>query len=126
MAKRGTTRRNFLKTTAAGCGALALSQLDFARGLVARAEAGELTAQELYELSKVENELLTVCLNCNTGCGIKVKILDGVAAKIDGSPYSPFTLNPHLPMTEPQYRQAVLEIENALYSTPPGNKMPDG
>jgi anaerobic selenocysteine-containing dehydrogenase len=98
MAKRGTTRRDFLKTGAAGCGALALSQLAFARGLVARAEAGELTAQEAYELSRVENQLFTVCLNCNTGCGIKVKILDGVAAKIDGNPYSPWTMNPHLPM----------------------------
>ncbi|MCM2334466.1 MAG: molybdopterin-dependent oxidoreductase, partial [Anaeromyxobacteraceae bacterium] len=98
MARRGTTRRDFLKTSAAGCGALALSQLDLARGLVARAEAGELTAQEQYELGKVENGLHTVCLNCNTGCGIKVKILDGVAAKIDGNPYSPWTMNPHLPM----------------------------
>jgi anaerobic selenocysteine-containing dehydrogenase len=106
---RGTTRRDFLKKGAAGCGALALSQLDFARGLVARAQAGELTAQELYELSKVENELYTVCLNCNTGCGIKVKILDGVAAKIDGSPYSPFTLNPHLAMTEPLARAATVD-----------------
>ncbi|MCX6548036.1 MAG: molybdopterin-dependent oxidoreductase [Acidobacteria bacterium] len=50
--------------------------------------------------------LYTVCLNCNTGCGIKVKIIDGVAVKIDGSPYNPFTLNPHLPMTEGLERAA--------------------
>ncbi|MBI5068328.1 MAG: molybdopterin-dependent oxidoreductase [Deltaproteobacteria bacterium] len=107
--KNGTSRRDFLKTGAIGCGALAISQLDFARGILARAEAGELTAKELYELAQVENQLFTVCLNCNTGCGIKVKILDGVAAKIDGSPYSPWTLTPHLPMSEPLSRAAKVD-----------------
>ena len=46
MAK-GMSRRDFLKTTTvAGCGAIVASQLDFARGLIARVEAGELTAAE--------------------------------------------------------------------------------
>jgi len=107
--KNGTSRRDFLKQGAIGCGALAVSQLDLARGILARAEAGELTARELYELAQVENQLFTVCLNCNTGCGIKVKILDGVAAKIDGSPYSPWTLHPHLPMSEPLARAAKVD-----------------
>ena len=97
----GLSRRDFLQKTAlAGCAALAASQLDFARMLVSRVEAGELTEAEAYELMKAENILYTVCLNCNTGCGIKVKILDGVAVKIDGNPYNPFTLHPHLPMKE--------------------------
>ena len=65
---------------------------DFARDLIARVEAGELTQAEAYELLKAENTLYSVCLNCNTGCGIKVKILDGVAVKIDGNPYNPFNL----------------------------------
>ncbi len=101
----GLSRRDFLQKTAlAGCAALAASQLDFARMLISRVEAGELTAAEAYELMKAENILYTVCLNCNTGCGIKVKILDGVAVKIDGNPYNPFTLHPHLPMKEdPNY-----------------------
>lgn len=97
----GISRRDFLQKTAlAGCAALAASQLDFARMLIARVEAGELTPTEAYELMQAENTLYTVCLNCNTGCGIKVKILDGVAVKIDGNPYNPFTLHPHLPMKE--------------------------
>ena len=96
----GTSRREFLRNSAiAGCGALVASQLDFAQGLLARAEAGELTEAELYDLMKAENQLFTACLNCNTGCGIKVKVIDGVAVKIDGNPYNPFTLTPHLPMT---------------------------
>jgi anaerobic selenocysteine-containing dehydrogenase len=96
----GSTRRQFLQRSAiAGCGALAASQLDGALSLIARAEAGELTPAELYDLSKAENTLYTVCLNCNTGCGIKVKVLDGIAVKIDGSPYNPWTIVPHLPMS---------------------------
>lgn len=97
----GLSRRDFLQKSAlAGCAALAASQLDFARLLVSRVEAGELSEFEAYELMQAENMLYTVCLNCNTGCGIKVKILDGVAVKIDGNPYNPYTLNPHLPMKE--------------------------
>ena len=109
----GVTRRDFLKTTAiAGCTALVASQFDFARGLIARVEAGELSEFEAYELLKAENTLYTVCLNCNTGCGIKVKILDGVAVKIDGNPYNPFTLHPHLEMkTAPE---AAVKVDGGL------------
>jgi anaerobic selenocysteine-containing dehydrogenase len=97
----GLSRRTFLKGTAlAGCAALAAGPLELARLLIARVEAGEITPQEAYELMKAENQLYTVCLNCNTGCGIKVKIMDGVAVKIDGNPYNPWTLWPHLPMKE--------------------------
>src|SRR6266540_4258635 len=96
----GTSRRDFLKQGALlGCSALAASQLDLVHGLLARAAAGELTEAERYALGRAEGTLYTACLNCNTGCGIKVKVLDGVAVKIDGSPYNPFTLAPHLPMT---------------------------
>src|SRR5512133_1144534 len=94
--RNGTSRREFLKKSAiASCGALVASQLD-AHGLLARAEAGELTEAELYELMRPENQLYTACLNCNTGCGIKVKVLDGIAVKIDGNPYNPYSLTPHL------------------------------
>lgn len=113
MSKTDMTRRDFLKTSAlVGCGAIVASQLDFARGLIARVEAGELTPEEAYELMKAENTLYSVCLNCNTGCGIKVKILQGVAVKIDGNPYNPFTLNPHLPMSEPV--EKVAKIDGAI------------
>ena len=97
----GVSRRDFLKTSAlAGCGALVATHFDFARDLIARVEAGELTQTQAYELLKAENTLYSSCLNCNTGCGIKVKILDGVAVKIDGNPYNPFNLHPHLEMQE--------------------------
>lgn len=54
-----------------------------------------------YPLNRPENQIFTVCLNCNTGCGIKVKFQDGVAVKIEGNPYSPWTLSPHLNMDIP-------------------------
>jgi anaerobic selenocysteine-containing dehydrogenase len=52
-----------------------------------------------YELSDPENAIYSVCLNCNTGCGIKCKLQDGVLTKVDGSPYNPWALWPHLPMS---------------------------
>src|SRR6266568_3378029 len=110
MSKTDMSRRDFIKTSAiVGCGALVASQLDFARGLIALVEAGELTQFEAYQLMQAENTLYTVCLNCNTGCGIKVKIMDGVAVKIDGSPYNPFTLYPHLDMKEDLRRAAKVD-----------------
>lgn len=50
-----------------------------------------------YELPLAENHILSACLQCNTGCGIRCKLQDGVITKIDGNPYSPWTLHPHLP-----------------------------
>jgi len=109
----GVTRRDFLKKTAiAGCTAIVASQLDFARGLIARVEAGEITEFEAYELLKAENTLYSVCLNCNTGCGIKVKIIDGVAVKIDGNPYNPFNLHPHLGMKDTP--ESALKVDGGL------------
>jgi tetrathionate reductase subunit A len=49
-----------------------------------------------YDLVDPENVLYSACLQCNTGCGIKCKIQDGIVAKIDGNPYNPWTLVPHL------------------------------
>lgn len=99
--KKSVSRRDFLKTSAlAGCGAIVATHFDFARDLIARVEAGELTQAEAYELLAAENTLYSACLNCNTGCGIKVKILNGVAVKIDGNPYNPFNLHPHLEMKD--------------------------
>jgi len=97
----GVSRRAFIKCSAVLGGALYASQLDWATGLMQRAEAGQLTPDEEYELIKAQNILYTVCLQCNTGCGIKVKFFrkgdTAVALKIDGNPYNPFVSLPHLP-----------------------------
>lgn len=94
------SRRDFL-----GKGAL------LGGGLMAaasRAGAGEGPAAKVlnserpdadYDLAKIENTLYSACLQCNTGCGIKCKLQDGVLTKIDGNAYNPWTLWPHLPMS---------------------------
>ena len=95
----GLTRREFIKCSAVLGGTLLASQFAWAADLLRRAEAGLLTPEEEYELAKAENILYTTCLQCNTGCGIKVKFFrkngSAVALKVDGNPYNPFTLLPH-------------------------------
>jgi len=71
---KGLNRRDFIKCTAVLGGALLASQVEWTSDLMRRAEAGTLTPEEEYELIKAENTLYTVCLQCNTGCGIKVKL----------------------------------------------------
>jgi anaerobic selenocysteine-containing dehydrogenase len=97
----GLSRREFIKCTAVLGGGLMASQLEWTTDLMRRAEAGLLSKEEEYELIKAENILYTVCLQCNTGCGIKVKLFrrngQALALKIDGNPYTPFVSLPHLP-----------------------------
>ncbi|HLB48173.1 MAG TPA: molybdopterin-dependent oxidoreductase [Anaerolineales bacterium] len=92
----GITRRDFLKLSAVAGGGAFLGALPNVQRVFAQSENGG-----AYELAKITNQINTVCLQCNTVCGIKVKLLDGVAAKIDGSPYSPWTLSPHLKYDTP-------------------------
>ena len=89
-------RRQFLKCSALAGGALAAS------GAIPSLMNREISAQSVEKKSSAythlvpENQLYTVCQQCNTNCGIKVKIVDGRVEKIDGSPFNPWTLSPHL------------------------------
>ncbi len=93
------TRRQFL----AG-GALLGTGLVASRSSATDSGAGDGDAAVLnsgrpdaeYTLADAENVLYSACLQCNTGCGIKCKIQDGIVSKIDGNPYNPWTLLPHL------------------------------
>lgn len=62
--------------------------------------------------TRPENVLHTVCLQCNTGCGIKCRLDEGVVTKIDGNPFNPWTLVPHLPYKTAF--EAALPIDGAL------------
>lgn len=107
-------RRDFLKISAVtGGAATLLGNLPQARqaiqAVMAAGEGG------FYE-SNPENQIYTVCLQCNTGCAVKVKLLNGLAAKIDGNPYSPSALSPH-----PAYETPIAEM-----STLEGGLCPKG
>jgi tetrathionate reductase subunit A len=56
-----------------------------------------------------ENQILSVCQQCNTNCGIKVKLVDGQVAKVDGNPYSPWTLTPQIDYETPLAEAATIE-----------------
>jgi len=107
--RSGLSRRNFIKTSALlGGSALAASQAPW---LLTRqtAEAGYLTPTDEYQLAKPENIIYTVCQQCNTQCGIKVKLQDGVVVKADGNPLSPWTMRPHLPYATSPFETATID-----------------
>jgi tetrathionate reductase subunit A len=62
-----------------------------------------------YPYAHPENILYSSCLQCNTGCGIKVKVQDGIAVKIDGNPRAPHTLWPHLPYESSPFMTAAID-----------------
>src|SRR3972149_609611 len=100
------SRRDFLKLAATAGGASA-----FLGGLphIQKTLAAETTSGSAYALADPANQIYTICQQCNTQCGIKVKLLDGVAVKIDGNPYSPWNLVPHLSYATPVKETASID-----------------
>lgn len=97
----GLSRRNFVKLSAiAGGSAAFLGGLPGFANLVKAQESATEGANE-YPLVDPANQIYTVCLQCNTGCGIKVKLLEGIASKIEGNPFHPMTMYPHIPFETP-------------------------
>lgn len=62
-----------------------------------------------YDLADPGNVIYSACLQCNTGCGIKCKLQNGIVTKIDGNPYNPWTLVPHLPYATPAADAAAVD-----------------
>ena len=91
------TRKKFLKGSALlGGSALLLSQLENTlEALSDASNAGNASSE--YALGQAENLLYTSCLQCNTGCGLKVKLIKGLAVKLEGNPVNPWTMTPQLP-----------------------------
>ena len=92
------SRRYFLTACSALAGGVALSvwgcQSNGQKGL-------DGTKPGPYPMADAENVIHTTCLQCNTQCTLKVKLQDGLVAKIDGNPYGADTLYPHLPYETP-------------------------
>ncbi len=94
-------RREFLKCGAFLGGTGLLSQLGGAALFGESAEAAQSQRISEYPFGTAENILYSVCQQCNTQCGIRAKVINGAVVKIDGNPYSPWNLHPHLPQQTP-------------------------
>ncbi len=92
------TRRFFFNACTALAGGVTLSVLGCQRY---EQQASDGTTPGPYPLADAENVIHTTCLQCNTQCTLKVKHQDGLVVKIDGNPYSPMALFPHLPYETP-------------------------
>jgi anaerobic selenocysteine-containing dehydrogenase len=104
------SRRKLLKTSALlGGTALIASQMRWAEAFSNSVYAEEIPSSHDYQLARPENILYTTCLQCNTGCEIKAKILDGIVVKIDGSPYGPRTMSPHAPYDSSPFDMAAVD-----------------
>jgi tetrathionate reductase subunit A len=105
------SRRDFLKLSTLAGGAAAF--------LGALPHIEEVFADNLgkdYNLAHAEKMIYSVCQQCNTQCGIKVKIIDqvgpekiGVVGKIEGNPFSPWNLVPHLDYNTPVNDAATID-----------------
>lgn len=93
------TRRKFIKTAGLlGGSAILATQISTVRGLLSGfvAKAHTEFDESDYTYNDPENVIHSVCLQCHVACPIKAKVQDGVLVKIDGNPYSPQNLLPHL------------------------------
>ena len=95
-------RRQFLKCSALLGGSLALPPAVWHLFGGSEAVFADVGGAYLHHLP--ENQIYSVCQQCNTNCGIKVKIVDGMVAKIDGNPYNPWTMTPAHPLQHPYRR----------------------
>jgi tetrathionate reductase subunit A len=106
----GRISRRALITTSALLGGTAVASV-IAQRILGSGEESFWTSSD-YPLAEPEHTIYSACLQCNTGCGMKVKLLDGVAVKVDGNPLAPQTLFPHLPYSTPI--DVLAKIDGAL------------
>jgi tetrathionate reductase subunit A len=98
------SRRTFVQTGAlVGGGVAVASQMPAVMRAVDPAAAAQSESMQAsastsddYDLADPNNIIYSSCLQCNTGCAIKVKVIDGVVSKIDGSPFAPSSFWPYL------------------------------
>ena len=100
----GITRAEFVKISALLGGTALLAGCGLG-GKSTRRAWGDAS----YDLAKAEDIIYSTCQQCATHCGIKVKLLDGVVAKIDGNPYSPWNMMPHLDYKTPVNTTATID-----------------
>lgn len=71
--------------------------------MLARVEQAQAAESSPAALKPVDPSqyIYTTCLQCNAGCEIKVRIQDGVAVKVEGNPYGPRVMDPHIDWATP-------------------------
>jgi len=95
LLNKNVSRRSLMKSAVIiGGGAFLGDQL----GWVCNKAVAAVENQNTYPLKSAESIIYSVCLQCHTACPIKCKIQDGLLAKIDGNPYTPQNMLPHLPL----------------------------
>ncbi len=99
------SRRAFLKATGALAAAAAVGGTFFREN---KAYAESFGNPVLVETNSSVDIKYSVCLQCHSACGIRCKVVDGVLVKIDGNPYHPNNMEPHLPYdTDPDVARLV-------------------
>ncbi len=101
--ERQVSRRDLFKCAAFLGGSAVFAGL-ISQGVATLSDGAEAAAAAPYPFGHPESMIYSACQQCNTQCGIKVKIQNGVATKIDGNPYNPFNLAPHI-----SYKTSVAE-----------------
>lgn len=111
VCEKDVTRREFIKCSALLGGSVAAAS--YLIPLMDGGERGMAFADDMignaYTHHLPENQIFSACQQCNTQCGIKVKIKDGVVKKIDGNPYSPWCMTPQIPYTTPITEAATID-----------------
>lgn len=103
----GVNRRDFMKTSALLGGSMLLAGA--AVPVIAQSQGASKDAGGIYIHHLPENQILSACQQCNTNCGMKVKLVDGRVAKIDGNPYNPWCMTPHIAEETPIAKAATIE-----------------
>src|SRR3972149_4294403 len=103
-------RRDFLTKSALLGGSVVVgTQTPWLVDILGDSPTREIKPTVEYSLAKPENIIYSVCQQCNTQCGIKIKLQDGVAVKVDGNPLSPWNLQPHLPYESSPFDLATVD-----------------
>ena len=105
-------RRDFIRTSALlGTGALAATQFPWLIDSIGGNGRREIEPTVEYTLARPESTIYSVCLNCHTACSMAAKVQDGVLVKLNGNPYSPMNLLPHIPEDTPLAAAATIDAK---------------
>jgi len=91
--KNQVSRRSFIKNSAL-LGAVTGGTLSGIGTFAATTE--EERKKFVYEIQQPENIIYSACLQCHNSCTIKGKVYNGKLGKIDGNPYGPQNMLPHI------------------------------